>query len=49
MAGGRAGFADPVVGIEALSTAGQTAALSESLGVDAGCAVRACGSGATGT
>lgn len=41
--------ADPVVRVEAFSTAGQAAALAQSLGLDAGCAVRGRGSGAAGT
>ena len=41
--------ADPVVRVEAFSTAGQAAALAQSLGLDAGCAVRGRGSGAVGT
>lgn len=43
------GFADPVVRVEALSTAGQTVALMKSLGMEAGCTVRGCRSGASGT
>lgn len=46
---GVTGFADPVVRVEALSTAGQTVALAQSLGVGAGCTVRGPGSGAAGT
>lgn len=42
-------FADPMVRVEALSTAGQTAALTQSLGVDAGHTVRGRGSRAAGT
>lgn len=42
-------FADPVVRVEALSTAGQTVTLAQSLGVGAGCTVRGPGSGAAGT
>lgn len=33
------GFADPMVRVEALSTAGKAVALAQSLGLDAGCAV----------
>lgn len=46
---GMTGSADPVVRVEAFSTAGQAAALAQSLGLDAGCAVRGRGSGAAGT
>lgn len=42
-------FADPVVRVEALSTVGQTVALAQGLGVDAGCTVRGRGSWAAGT
>lgn len=37
-------FAGPVVRVEALSTVGQTVALAQGLGVDAGCTVRGRGS-----
>lgn len=46
---GMTGFADPMVRIEVLSTVGQTVALAQSLGVDAGCTVRGPGSRAAGT
>lgn len=46
---GMTSFADPMVRVEALSTAGQTAALTQSLGVDAGHTVRGRGSRAAGT
>lgn len=42
-------FADPMVRVEALSTAGQTVALLQNLRVDAGCTVRGPGSGAACT
>lgn len=42
-------FADPVVREEAFSTAGQTVALAQGLGVGAGCAVRSHGPRAAGT
>lgn len=42
-------FADPVVRVEALSTAGQAVALAQSPGLDASCAVWAHGSRAAGT
>lgn len=41
--------ADPMVRVEAFSTAGQAVALAQSLGLDAGCAVRGHGSRAAGT
>lgn len=41
--------ADPMVRVEALSTAGQTVALLQNLRVDAGCTVRGPGSGAACT
>lgn len=43
------GSADPMVRVEALSTAGQTVALLQNLRVDAGCTVRGPGSGAACT
>lgn len=46
---GMTGFAEPVVRVEALSTAGQAVALTQSPGLDAGCAVGARGSRAAGT
>lgn len=41
---GMTGFADTMVGVEALSTVGQTVALAQGLGLDAGGAVRGRGS-----
>lgn len=42
-------FTDPVVGIEALSTAWQAMTLKENMGTDAGYTVRSCRSRAAGT
>lgn len=42
-------FADPMVGIEALSAARQAVTLMKSPGMDAGCTVRGCRSRAAGT